>query len=178
MSSIYSAEEDSFLLSRAIEDEISKLKNKEILFLEIGVGSGIQLQTAFQNGIKKQNIFGVDLNPDAVKLCKSLGFNCKKSDLFSTVKGKYDLIVFNPPYLPEDGDEPLDSRIATTGGKNGSEIINKFLVQSKKHLNKNGFILLLTSSLTKGIKWNNFKKKKVSSRKIFFEELVVWKLYN
>jgi len=168
---IYSPSEDSFLLSETLKKEI---KNTNIKFLEIGIGSGIQLQTAKHLGIRE--IFGADINPDAVKHCKSLGFDCIQSDLFQNVKGKYNLIVFNPPYLPLDKREPKDSRLATTGGKKGSEIINKFLKQAKKHLAKYGRIFLLTSSLTKAIDWQDYNKKLLATKKIFFEELYVWEL--
>jgi release factor glutamine methyltransferase len=168
---IYLPEKDSYLLSDVLKKQI---KNKNITCLEIGIGSGIQLQTLKK--LKIKNIFGVDINLQAVQHCKKLGFNCIQSNLFEKIKDKYDLIIFNPPYLPENKKEPKNSRLATTGGKKGSEIINKFLKQAKKHLNKDGKIFLVTSSLTKGIKWNSFKKKKIASQKLFFEELYVWEL--
>ena len=99
-----------------------------------------------------KNIKGVDINKEAIKHCKKLGFDCFYSNLFSKVKEKFDVILFNPPYLQENKKEDEESKLATTGGKEGSEIVNKFLEQVKKHLNKNGKIFLLTSSLTKGIK--------------------------
>lgn len=175
---IYQPAEDSFLLSEVLSYEIPKLiyKNSNLTFLEIGCGSGIQLETAFNSGIKKQNIFSCDINPEAVKHCKNLGFNCIKSNLFSNIKGKFDLVVFNPPYLPDDKLEDKYSKLATTGGKKGSEIINKFLNQAKSHLEKNGKIIILTSSLTKEINWLNYKKRILKKQKIFFEELSVWEL--
>lgn len=177
MAEIYSPEEDSYLLSSSLEKIIPKIKKYEKLkYLEIGVGSGIQLKTLNSLGIKKENLFGVDINKIAVKQLIKMGFNCIESNLFSNVKGKYDIILFNPPYLPQDDFEPHDSRIATTGGKNGSEIINLFLSESKKYLKNEGRIFLLTSSLTKGIKWNGFNKKLIGKKKIFFEELRVWEL--
>ncbi len=178
MLEIYTSEEDSFLLSKVLAIQIPKLlkQNQNLTFLEIGCGSGIQLETALRLGIKKQNIFSCDINPDAVKHCKNLNFNCIQSDLFQNIKGKYHLIIFNPPYLPEDIQEPKDSRIATTGGKKGSEIINKFLKQAKNYLKKDGRIILLTSSLTKGIKWQNWKKKIIEREKLFFEHLYVFEI--
>jgi len=171
MPEIYKPAEDSHLLVDTLKKYI---KNKNVKALEIGIGSGIQLQTLRDLGIK--NIFGVDINKNAVKHCKKLGFNCMPSDLFNFVEGKYDLIVFNPPYLPENRKEPKSSKIATTGGKLGSEIINKFLKQAKEHLNPNGKIYLLTSSLTKNIQWGDYKKKLLGKKKLFFEELYVWEV--
>ena len=178
MSKIYQPEEDSFLLSEVLENKIPQLlqKNSSLKVLEIGVGSGIQLEKIYEQGVPKENIFSCDINLESVKRCKSLGFNCIKSNLFSNIKGKFDLIIFNPPYLPEDKKEDEESRIATTGGKKGSEIINKFLKQAKSHLKENGKIFLLVSSLTKGIDFKRYNKKILAKKKIFFEELSIWEL--
>ena len=178
MTLIYSPEEDSYLLQEILEKEIPNLlkENINLKFLEVGIGSGIQLQSIEKLGIKKENIFGVDINIDAIKQCQELGFHCINSDLFENVNENYDIIIFNPPYLPKTENEDKESELITTGGKIGSEIINKFLIQSKKHLNKNGKIYLLISSLTQGINWLDYKKELVGEKKLFFEKLEVWKL--
>jgi release factor glutamine methyltransferase len=175
---IYQPAEDSYLLSKILEKEIPKLlkENSELKFLEIGSGSGINLETAKKLGVKEKNIFACDINQDAVEHGKTLGFNCIYSDLFENVEGKYNIIIFNPPYLPRDKDEPEDSQLATTGGETGSEIVNKFLEQSKDYLEQNGKIFLLTSNLTKDIDFQDYKKKLLGKEKIFFEELFVWEL--
>ena len=173
---VYQPAEDSYLMQNVLETKIPILlkRNPCLSVLEVGSGSGIQLQKIKELGVK--NILSCDVNSDAVKECKRIGFNCVNSNLFSNIKDKYDIIIFNPPYLPENIDEPQDSRIATTGGKFGSEVINKFLFQAKKHLKSNGKIFLLTSNLTKKINWQNFKKKKIAEKKLFFEKLFVWEL--
>jgi release factor glutamine methyltransferase len=171
MSQVYSPEEDSYLMQKTLEKNI---KNKNLNVLEIGIGSGIQLKTLKKLGIK--NLSGVDINSDAVKDCKKLGFNCKISNLFEKVKGEFDIIIFNPPYLPEDKKEPKDSQLATTGGKKGGELINKFLRQAKKHLNKKGKIFLLVSSLTKGLNYEGYKKNKIAEKKLFMEKLEILEL--
>lgn len=178
MKTIYNPEDDSYLLSEILSKKIPLLlkKNSNLNFLEVGSGSGIQLETALKLGVKKENIFSCDINASVVKQCKILGFNCVKSDLFEKIKGKYDVIVFNPPYLPRDSREPKYSQLATTGGKNGSETTNRFLKDAKKFLKKNGKIFLVASSLTRGIDFSGYLKKIVARRKIFFEELKVWEL--
>mgnify|MGYP003974967741 CR=1 FL=1 len=175
---IYTPEKDSFLMKNVLKEKLPKLlKNTPNLkFLEIGSGSGVQLETALKLGVKRKNIFACDINREATRHCKKLGFNCVNSNLFQKIKNKYDIIIFNPPYLPENENEPEDSKLATTGGKNGGELINKFLKRAKQHLTKNGRIFLLTSSLTKKIDWQNYKKRKISNVKIFFEELYMWEL--
>lgn len=181
MSPIYLPAEDSFLMSRNLKKEIPKAikENTNIRFLEIGCGSGINLETAKKSGIKNKNIFAADINPEAVKHCKLLGFNCIKSDLFEKIpKQKFDLIIFNPPYLPKNYEEPKNSRLATTGGQGGEEISIDFLKQARDFLSSNGKILLITSSQAKQI---NFKKLKYKSKildeeKLFFEKLTLWEI--
>ncbi len=178
MHSIYQPAEDSYLLTEVLKQEVPELlkKNPNLKFLEIGAGSGIHLETAYKVGIKKENIFSCDINQSAVDHCSLLGFNCVHSDLFSEVNGKFDVIIFNPPYLPETEDEPKDSQLATTGGKKGSEVINKFLKQAKEHLEEEGSIYLVASSLTKGIDFLDYQKKEVGCEKLFFESLCIWEL--
>lgn len=178
MTLIYSPKEDSYLLSEVLKKEISILlsNNRNLNCLEVGVGSGIQLITLKDLGVKKEKIFGVDINSNAVKYCKNLGFRCIKSDLFKNVKGKFDLILFNPPYLPKVKGEDKESELITTGGKSGSRVINEFLFQAKNHLNNGGLIFILISSLTKGVNWLDYNKILVGEKSIFFEKLEVWKL--
>ncbi|MFH1325172.1 MAG: HemK2/MTQ2 family protein methyltransferase [archaeon] len=178
MSEIYSPSDDSYLMIEILKSKIPLIlrKNKNMKVIEIGSGSGILLETLFGLGIKKENIFSCDINPQAVRHCRKLGFNCIKSDLFSEIRERFDLIIFNPPYLPLDKKEPKESRIATTGGKQGSEIINKFLMQAKNHLEKNGKIFFLLSSLTGGIDFLGYRKRILDSKKLFFERLFVWEL--
>ena len=95
------------------------------------------------------------------------------SNLFDKIPQKFDLITFNAPYLPEDPREPKDSQVATTGGPRGDEISVEFLDQAKSHLNKEGKIFLLISSLTPMDKIKKFNPKIVSKKKIFMEELII-----
>jgi len=177
---IYIPAEDSFLMSGILKERIPDLikENPDLKFLEIGAGSGIHLQTALSFGVKKENIFSSDIDKRAVSHCNVLGFNCIYSDLFENIKGKFDLIIFNPPYLPEDDREPKNSRTATTGGKKGNEIIMGFLNQAKNYLNKDGKIFLITSSLSNEVDFKvlNYTAKEIGCEKLFFEILCVWEI--
>ncbi len=176
---IYQPAEDSFLLSDQVKKYIPKLKNKNIKILDMGTGSGIQTKNLIDLGIKKENITAVDINPNALKEARKLKIKTIKSDLFNELKNeKYDIIIFNPPYLPED---KYDKEKDTTGGKKGDEIIIKFIKELNQHLNKKGICFLLTSSLTS----NNWKKelikqkldiKKIGEKKLFMEKLFVWEI--
>ncbi len=173
MSDIYQPREDSFLLSEFVKKEISALK--PIKVLDMGSGSGIQAETAINSGIKPENLTIADINPLAVKFLeeKFPNSNVIFSDLFSEPLGKFDLILFNPPYLPEND---FDVEFDTTGGKYGSEIINRFLADASRHLSEKGKILLLTSSITTQIDWQGYSRKLLGKKRVFFEELYVWEL--
>tara|TARA_Y100000310_G_scaffold285374_1_gene308793 strand:- start:1469 stop:2002 length:534 start_codon:yes stop_codon:yes gene_type:complete len=173
---IYEPREDSFLL----QEQVKKLAKGKVL--DIGTGSGIQAVTASKNKAVTE-VLAIDIQEEVIDHCLRTIDNKKitfqESDLFSTVKGKFDTILFNPPYLPDDAkvaDLTLD------GGKEGYEIIEKFLKQAKKHLEKDGIILLLFSSLTKKekvdelIKKNTFKFTLLSQKHIFFEDLYCYLL--
>jgi len=171
---IYQPEADSYLLSDAIKKYC--LKNNPKKVLDMGSGSGIQSQTCIDNKIKPENITLVDINSNSINHLKLKFPKSKviKSDLFSKIKNKYDLIVFNPPYLPNT---EHDSGVDTTGGKKGSEVINGFLNQAQKYLNKEGKVLILVSSLTKDTNFKKYKKKLVAEKKLFFEKLFVYELW-
>jgi release factor glutamine methyltransferase len=154
----------------------------QISILDMGSGSGIQAKTCKMLGFN--NILTADINPAVVQELKKQGFKSVKTNLFSAIKkeNKFDLIIFNPPYLPDDKLEPKSSRLSTTAGKKGYELIIKFLKQAKNHLNKNAVIFLLFSSLShpliikKQAKSLGYNIQLLSSKKLFFEELFVYKI--
>ncbi len=172
---VYQPAQDSFLLSEFVKKEIKENKITEVL--DMGSGSGIQAEAAINSGINPQKITLADINPDSIKHLKKKFPKSKiiLSNLFSKIPktDKFDIIIFNPPYLP---DNEFDKKPDTSGGKKGGEIINKFLSQAKKYLSKDGKILLLTSNFTKGISWKDYNKKLLGKKKLFFEELQVWEL--
>ena len=185
---VYFPEADSYLLSGVIEKFLKSLnpdKKKKMKVLDMGSGSGIQAETCLKNGIFGENLLAVDIDDEAVKIIKLKGINVIKSDLFNKIKEKekFDLIVFNAPYLPEDKDEPKDSRLATTAGKKGYEIILKFLKQAKIHLNKDGKIFLLFSSLSQLkviLEYAGkicYRNKLIAEKSLFFEKLFVYEFF-
>ena len=168
---IYKPREDSELLKSVIK-EYSKG-----FVLDMGTGTGILAQEVAKTANK---VLAVDINKTAIEYCKKNikdeRITFRKSNLFKNIKEKFDLIIFNPPYLPEDKNV---KDIALDGGKHGYELIERFLKKSKNHLKSNGKILLLYSSLTNKeeveqiIKENNYNFKIIKTKKLFFEELYV-----
>jgi release factor glutamine methyltransferase len=195
---IYEPREDSFILQKQVKEHaFGKV-------LDIGTGSGIQALTAKDLSSVK-SVTAIDINPNAIKklkekisiknnnsikglssLKKLKSFNAFESNLFENVNvtGKFDTIIFNPPYLPQDviGDTIIDD-MALYGGKFGWEIIELFLKGASNYLNSNGIILLLFSSLTNKekvdslIDLNLFEKELLIEEKMpMFETLYVYKI--
>ena len=162
---IYEPQEDSFLLQKYVR------KFAKGRVLDLGTGSGIQALTALE---KTPDVLAVDVSDDAVRFVKSKGVNSKVSNLFSKVDGKFDLIIFNPPYLPPDR---YDTDRSTSGG---IRIIGRFLSQAKKFLDKHGKILLVFSSLTGDVdsllKKYDYESKCLETKGYFFEKLFVYLL--
>lgn len=173
---IYEPEEDSFLL----EKEVKKLAKGNVL--DIGTGSGIQAKSAAKKKSVKK-VLAIDIQKDVIAHCKktskSKKITFKQSNLFQKVKGKFDTIIFNPPYLPA---EAKLKDITLEGGKKGYEIAEKFIKQANDYLKDDGTILLLISSLTNPKKveeilvQNLFDFKIISKKHIFFEDLLVYKI--
>lgn len=168
---MYEPQEDSFLLLK----HIRHYSHGHVL--DMGTGSGI---LAIEAAKYSENVVAVDIDNNTIVQLKKDVHNKKitfiVSDLFSNIKDKFDLIIFNPPYLPSTNIKHTD----LDGSRNGTEIIEKFLKQAKKYMKDDGKILLLTSSLNKGIE-NMFKKhdyryKKIDEAPLFFERLYVYEL--
>ncbi len=139
---IYEPQEDTQLILKFIK------RYSTGSVLDMGTGSGILAREAYKYS---KQVTAVDINSEAIEYAKNnseKGIKFKVSDLFEKIKQKYQLIIFNPPYLPEDKFEDKASRQITTGGKHGYEIIEQFLEQANEHLLDNGKILLVFSSLT------------------------------
>jgi len=119
--SIYPPAEDSYLLAETVSSYLNDKPNKNIKILDMGAGSGIQAENCKEQGFNE--VLTADIDPKVVKYLKSVGFNSIETDLFSNISEKFSLILFNPPYLPEDKREPKDSKLVTTAGKKGYELI-------------------------------------------------------
>ncbi len=175
MKSIYEPAEDSFLLQKYVK------KLAKGFVLDIGTGSGIQAKTAAKkNSVKK--VIATDINKEALKKIKEKNITTTYSDLFKNIKTdqKFDTIIFNPPYLPEDRYTKKDK--ALSGGKKGYELTLRFINQTSTHLKPDGTILLLISSLTRPkiveqtIKDCLFESKELERQHIFMEDLIVYKI--
>jgi len=148
--------------------------------LDMGTGTGIQALYAAKSDAV-ESVLAIDIDPEAIAYCRSNVKNDKitfeVSDLFSNVKGKFDTIIFNPPYLPQDKGI---KDVALYGGKEGYELTKRFFEEAGEHIMPNGKILIVFSSHTKkdkvdeAITKNGFKFKEICNQRIFCEDLIVY----
>jgi len=123
-------------------------------------------------------LIATDINPHAVKCMKKLGIESIRTDLARGIKGKFTLIVFNPPYLELTEFEKKGNWIekAVDGGKNGVELTIRFLREIKVNLDQNGRIIIVASSLNlnsicREMERLEFSFKIMDRIKLFFEEI-------
>jgi release factor glutamine methyltransferase len=141
-SQVYVPEVDTWLLRDAAREEV-KAGDR---VLEVGTGSGlIAAELA-----KVTGVVATDINPHAVLCARKRGVDVVRSDLFCGIRSTFDLIVFNPPYLPTQPEERINDWLehALDGGLNGRVVIERFSQQVGHVLAPGGRILLLISSLT------------------------------
>ena len=144
--------------TEVIIEEILKLisKDEKKFILDIGTGSGCII-ISIANERPKLNCTAIDISKKALKVAK---INAKihhiknrikfyNSSVDNFFKGKYDLIVSNPPYisnlkikyLEKDiiGYEPL---VSLRGGPDGSSVLNKVIKRSSSLIKIGGKLVL------------------------------------
>ncbi|OPY50892.1 MAG: N5-glutamine S-adenosyl-L-methionine-dependent methyltransferase [Methanosaeta sp. PtaU1.Bin112] len=140
---IYPPSEDTFLLLRAALSEAGP----EDRLLEIGCGCGLISQELRP---RVSLLLATDINPHAVRAARARGVEVIRADLFAGIKGRFDLVLFNAPYLPTLPEERTGHWIdrALDGGESGRETVDRFIADLSEHLRPGGRALLLISSLT------------------------------
>ena len=137
----------------SVETLLKIIKNNKINnMLEIGCGTGIvsisvDLET-------KVDVTAVDISQKAIENTKinkeKIGstITVLKSDLFSNIKNKFDIIYSNPPYIKSDEIEKLqvevrkhEPRLALDGGEDGLHFYRKIIEKAPEYLNDRGYLV-------------------------------------
>ncbi len=126
-------------------DIIKKIsKNKKILDLGCGEMGIISLFAATNNAsqitatdIDEKCIFWVNQLKKMYNLNNLTAF---RSDVFQNIKGKFDIIVSNPPIMPMK--EKNIHNIHDSGGPDGRFFLNKIMENSLSYLENNGQLFL------------------------------------
>jgi release factor glutamine methyltransferase len=152
-------------------------KNNYLKILDIGTGSGCILISLLKELIKAKGI-GVDKSAKAIAIAKknSISQQVDNRASFKNVNleeikfdKKFDLIVSNPPYLPDVSLKNLnldiklyEPKIALQGGVQGVDFLCKIISLASKILKINGLLALEIGDnqfhiLAKYLKKNRFK---------------------
>ena len=181
---VYIPSDDTFLLAENLE-----IKEGQSV-LEIGTGSGLVSMYA---SLLSDDVTATDINYNALELAeKNFKLNnintirLEFGDLFEPVKNeKFDVILFNTPYLPTDSDDIIndDLNYAFDGGLDGRKVIDRFINEVSNHLNDKGIVQIIQSSLSDNDRTldmfdrNGFVAEIAESEKFFFEEIVLINAY-
>ena len=140
-----------------IEQVLKIYKNKNrINFLDVGVGSGAILLSILKE--KKRFLgTGIDISNNCLNICKKNAYKLEvyervklfKSNIDNFTKGKYDLIISNPPYIKKLDLNKLDKdvkdfepKLALNGGLDGLSEIRKVIEKSTELIKKNGKLII------------------------------------
>lgn len=178
---VYEPAEDSFLLADAALEEAEP----GMRILEIGAGSGF-VSAVLKANINGIRVFATEINPHATRCAKANGVEVIRTDLFNGLKSgcrgaSFDLVLFNPPYLPTSEDEKVPGWLnyAFDGGASGRETLDRFLDEVGDYLKPGGEIMVLISSITgfeavkEKMMKTGFEVDVVRRKKVSFEELMV-----
>ena len=147
---VYEPAEDSFLFAENLGVKVGDS------VLDLGTGSGILAVKAAQ---RAAHVLAVDLNPYAIRCARdnarlnhvSDRMDFLQGDLFSAFQAgvRFDLVLFNAPYLPsEAGEEETWIGKAWAGGANGRLVVDKFISEVPVYLKAGGRVLMMQSTLT------------------------------
>ncbi len=187
---MYLPSDDSILLADCIKDYHGNLA------LDIGVGSGIITETLCENF---KYVVGTDIAIETLKSYKesivryrqsnnnaaskrNMRFEFICTDAASAFRSStYDLIVSNPPYLPDDYDNEGKKIHDRTiyGGPTGIELTLHIITSSLPSLRRDGRVVTVVSSLSSITRLYqltrqlNLSMKKIAQKKMFFETVSV-----
>ena len=180
---VYKPAEDTFLIA----DKLDQVIDAGDTVLDIGTGCGILAVIAAK---KASKVVATDINPHAVE-CAKRNANTNRTgnkvevrlgDLFEPVSRteKFDVIVFNAPYLPSiPSEHKMWISRAWAGGSSGRKAIDRFIAKAPTYLKEKGRILLVQSTLSNSKetlrKFNGMGlgSKVVAEKKVAFETIVV-----
>jgi len=170
---VYPPSEDTYLLRDAAVEEA----RSDDTALEVGTGSGVAADALKENA---EEVVATDINPAAARAARERGVSAVRTDLVAALDASFDLVVFNPPYLPLTDETPEDAMSdALGGGETGRETAERFLDDAHRVLAPEGRVLLVASSLSGAEEFeerDDYAVERVVSERYFFEEIVVLRL--
>ena len=151
--------DERVLIPRLETEELVKLiltenPEKNLKVLDIGTGSGA-IALALAKNRPDWSVTAADISQDALDLslenayAQNLNLSFIKSDCFSEISSKYDIIVSNPPYISREDEEEVglnvlhsEPHLALFADEDGLAIYRRIAEESKDYLNDGGKIYL------------------------------------
>ena len=173
---VLSPRPETELLVEEVVKEVKERNNKKTKVLDLCTGSGcIATVISMKTGLK---VFASDISESALDVArqnaKNLNADVKfvESDLFNSIKHKFDIIVSNPPYIKsqdiltlEEEVKDNDPLISLDGGEDGLYFYKEIAKIAPLYLNKNGKIFLEVgfdqAKSVKKLLQNNFENIKI-----------------
>ena len=134
-------------------------KSEKLFFAELGTGSGA-ISIALALAYPSSDGVATDIDQDALEIAtKNFINSSKQSNLkfycgnwwspLESFKGKLDLAISNPPYIPKDTYEKLpkevknfEPKVALLGGEDGLKHIRKIIQKAPLFLKDKGWLIL------------------------------------
>lgn len=141
---VYQPAEDSHLLAETAREAVDSGERA----LDVGTGSGYVASALAEAGAE---VVATDVNPLACREAREAGLDVLQANLADPFRDSvFDLVTFNPPYLPTPPGEAMNDWMerALSGGESGREVIEPFLETVGRVLAPEGRVLLLVSTLT------------------------------
>ena len=126
--------------------------------LDLCTGSGaiaIAVYKELEKCNRKCKVTAVDISADALELAKEnaeangVDILFLQSDLFTRIRGRFDIIVTNPPYIPSADIQTLqrevrdyEPHLALDGGADGLDVYRRIAAEASKYLNRGGTLMM------------------------------------
>ena len=169
--------ETEFLVEKTIKYS-KELFNNKVDILDIGTGSGA-IAIALNKELRS-NVTACDISEEALKIAKNnaiendSNIDFVKSDIYSNINGKFDVIISNPPYIGID-EEVMDSvkkyepHIALYGEDNGLYFYKKILKNARNFL-KDKYLIAFEIGYWQGNEIVNIAREYFNDAIIFVEK--------
>ncbi len=134
-------------------------KSQNLFFAELGTGSGA-ISIALALAYPLSDGIATDIDQNALDIAiENYRNSSKQSNLkflcgnwwspLESFKGKLDLVISNPPYIPKDTYEKLpkevknfEPKVALLGGEDGLKHIRKIIQKAPSFLKEKGWLIL------------------------------------